>query len=32
MQHETELRSTMLHADLVKRRDTHIASLKECMA
>lgn len=32
LQHETELRSTMLHADLVKRRDTHIASLKECMA
>ncbi|KAH9918904.1 TBC-domain-containing protein [Epithele typhae] len=32
LQAETELRSSIVHADIVKRRETHIAQLREFMA
>ncbi|KAI0656439.1 TBC-domain-containing protein [Cubamyces menziesii] len=32
LQTEAELRSTLVHADIVKRRQAHIAQLRECMA
>ncbi|KAI0363868.1 TBC-domain-containing protein [Pilatotrama ljubarskyi] len=31
LQAEADLRSTIVHADIVKRRDAHIARLRECM-
>ncbi|KAI9001472.1 TBC-domain-containing protein [Trametes punicea] len=32
LQTEAELRSTIVHADIVKRRQAHVAKLRECMA
>ncbi|KZT73579.1 TBC-domain-containing protein [Daedalea quercina L-15889] len=32
LQYETELRSTMVHADLIRKRQTHTEELRRCMA
>ncbi|CCM04212.1 uncharacterized protein FIBRA_06379 [Fibroporia radiculosa] len=32
LQYEFELRATMVHTELVKRRNAHVAELKKCMA